>query len=67
MLSGCVEDIAASRTVPCMGEALAGRIPDVVDGARLLLSGDFSFEQAMALHRSRIEARFPPDRFFQIV
>ena len=67
MLSGCVQDLAASRTVPCMGEELPGRIPDLVNGARLLLSDGFSFEKAMALHQSRIDARFPRERFFQIV
>jgi hypothetical protein len=66
MLSGCVEDLAASRTVRCMDKDLQGRIPDLVEGARLLLSGGFSFEQAMALHHSRIDERFPRQRFFQI-
>jgi hypothetical protein len=67
MLSGCVQDLAASRTVPCMGEELQSRIPDLVNGTRLLLSDAFSFEKAMALHQSRIDARFPRERFFQIV
>lgn len=67
MLSGCVERLAASETVPCMGEQLRDRIPDVVDGVRLLLSDDFSFEKAMALYRERTGARFPRERFFQIV
>jgi hypothetical protein len=67
MLSGCVQDLAASRTVPCMGEELQGRIPDLVNGARLLLSDGFSFEKATALHQSRIDERFPRERFFQIV
>jgi hypothetical protein len=67
MLSECVERIAAERTVPCMGEELPGRIPDLVDGVRLLLSDDFSFEKATALYRERIEAKFPRERFFQIV
>jgi hypothetical protein len=53
--------------VPCMGEELKGRIPDLVNGARLLLSEDFSFDKAMTLHQARIGARFPRERFFQIV
>lgn len=67
MLSGCIQDLAASRTVPCMGEELQDRIPDLIDGTRLLLSDDFSFEKAWALHQVRIDARFPRERFFQIV
>lgn len=67
MLPGCVQRLAAAQTVPCMAEELPRRIPDLVNGARLLLSKDFSFEQAMALHQQRIEARFPRERFFQIV
>ncbi len=67
MLSGCVERIRAGSTVPCMGEELPSRVPDLVEGARLLLSDDFSFEQAKALHQERVDARFPRERFFQIV
>lgn len=67
MRSGCVHDLAESRTVPCMGEELQARIPDLVNGARLLLSEGFSFEKAMALHQSRIDGRFARERFFQIV
>jgi hypothetical protein len=66
MLSGCVQRLTANEIVPCMGDELEGRIPDVVNGARLLLSKDFSFDKAMALHQARIEARFPRERFFQI-
>jgi hypothetical protein len=67
MLSGCVQRLGAASIVPCMSEELQSRIPDLVDGARLLLSDDFSFEKAMALHQERIDARFPRERFFQIV
>jgi hypothetical protein len=66
MLSGCVERIAVQQTAPCMGEDLEGRIPDLLNGAGLLLSGDFSFEKAMALHQARIAASFPREGFFQI-
>jgi hypothetical protein len=67
MLSGCEQRLAAHQAVPCMGEDLDGRIPDLVDGARLLLSGDFTFEKAMTLHQARIEATSAHERFFQIV
>ncbi len=67
MLSACVERLGADQNVACMGEELKGRIPDLLDGARLLLSNTFSFEQAMELHQARIGARFPRERFFQIV
>jgi hypothetical protein len=67
MLSECVERLSAASTVPCMGEELQDRIPDLLDGARLLLSDDFSFEKARALHQERIDARYPRERFFQIV
>ena len=67
MLSGCVERLAAHQTVPCMGEELEGRIPDLLNGARLLLSEEFSFDKAMALHQARIEAGGARERFFQIV
>jgi len=67
MLSGCVQRLAASQTVPCMDEDLEGRIPDLLNGARLLLSKDFSFDKSMAFHQARIEAAFPRERFFQIV
>jgi hypothetical protein len=66
MLSGCAQRLAAHETVPCMGEELDGRIPDLVEGARLLLSKHFSFDQAMALHQARIET-IPRERMFQIV
>ena len=67
MLSGCVQRLAARQVVPCMGEELEDRISDLLNGARLLLSEDFSFDKAMALHQARTEARFPRERFFQIV
>lgn len=67
MLSGCVERLGAGQTVPCMGEELEGRIPDLVEGVQFLLSGGLSFEKAMALYQERIAARFPRERFFQIV
>ncbi len=67
MLSECVQRLAARQNVRCMDEELEARIPDLLNGARLLLSKDFSFDRAMALHQTRIEARFPRERFFQIV
>ena len=66
MLDECVQRLAAHQIVPCMAEELQTRIPDLLNGARLLLSEDFSFEKAMALHQSRIESGYPRERFFQI-
>lgn len=66
MLSGCAQRLAERRIVPCTDEELEGRIPDLVNGVRLLLSHDLSFKKAMALHQERIQARFPRERFFQI-
>lgn len=67
MLPGCEQRLAERHIVPCMSEDLEGRMPDLLHGARLLLSGDFSFDEAMALHQARIGARFPHERFFQIL
>jgi hypothetical protein len=67
MLDACVQRLAADQNVACMSEELPGKIADLLDGTRLLLSPDFSFEKAMALYQARIQARFPRERFFQIV
>lgn len=67
MRPGCGEQIAAGKTAPCMDEELESTIPDIVNGARLLLSGDSSFDQAMTLYRLRIEQLgLPGERFFWI-
>ncbi len=67
MRPGCGEKLAAAETVPCMAEELDDRIPDLVNGARLLLSRNFSFDQAMALYRLRIKQMgLAEERFFQI-
>jgi hypothetical protein len=67
MRPGCGERLAAEETVPCMAEEFEDRISDLVNGARLLLSGEFSFDQATALHRLRIKQMgLTEERFFQI-
>ena len=64
----CRRRLAARENVPCMGEELAGRVGDLIYGTRLLLSDDFSFDRAEALHKMRIDQmKFAPERFFQIV
>lgn len=64
----CHQRLSVQETVPCMGEDLTGKIADLIRGARLLLSHDFSFEQAEELHQMRInQLQLPPERFFRIV
>ncbi len=67
MRPGCGEQLEAGETVPCMAAEMDGRIPDLVNGAHLLLSGNFSFDQAMTLYRIRIKQMgLAEERFFQI-
>jgi len=62
----CAARLAAGARVECMDEELPRRLPDLVDGARRLLSGAFPFEAAWALYQERIATRFAPQRFFRI-
>ncbi len=67
MRAGCEEQLAAGETVPCMAAEMDGRIHDLVNGAHLLLSRNFSFDQAMTLYRLRIKQMgLAEERFFQI-
>ena len=55
---------ANSRVVCVSDELVEQKIPEIVEGARLLLDKDFTYEKAMALHLSKIEKEYDRDRFF---
>lgn len=64
----CSDLLAAKETVACMAAPLDARIPDLIRGAHLLVSGGLSFDKAMQLYQARIgEMGFAQENFFQIV
>ncbi len=63
----CQTRIEAHKTVLCMADQLAARIPDLLKGVQLLLDPNFSYQEAMRTYRRRIELmQSAQERFFQI-
>ncbi len=64
----CQTRIEAHKTVLCMADQLAARIPDLLKGVQLLLDPNFSYQEAMRTYRRRIELmQSAQERFFQII
>ena len=63
----CQERLSGQEPVLCMAEELEGSVDDLIEGSRLLLSDDFSFAEAEALQKRRVEEKgLAGERFFRI-
>ena len=68
MKTECASRLETAKTVLCMEEELPSRMDDLIDGTRLVLSPDFTFERAREVYEQRIDAMGSArKRFFQIV
>ncbi len=66
MKKACVKRMQRGTPVLCMDpRQLNPKIPEILRGARLLLDDDFTYEQAVAVHRENVaRAGVAQDRFF---
>jgi hypothetical protein len=63
----CANRMQERKRVLCMDEELLSRLDDLVQGTRLVLNPEFSFEQARKMYEQRIDlVGSARERFFQI-
>jgi hypothetical protein len=67
MKEDCIGRLRSNRSVICMDEELPPRLEDLIEGTRLVLSPEFTFERALEIYDQRIAVMGSVrSRFFQI-